>query len=205
MFQIFRKGEFLGDVSVLKLSFSKKPEISNYSSVCAGLKPLTFEPLNLESLAQLPKNTFGYAYCEFLNKNNLKPLNFSKRVWDLSDRYPVTTRYARVHDMIHTLLGFGTDFAGELGVYAFIYPQNYCSILNQAAQTAKIFTRAIKPWAWRDLNAAQKRGEELAKTAKILIAEKLEDYLPRDLNEVRKQLGIIYPYTNSSQTQLQLI
>jgi ubiquinone biosynthesis protein Coq4 len=178
-----------GDLALLKIGWLKKNEEKNsLTQKCIELKKLTFSHLDIQPLAILPKNTFGYAYWEFLHRNKLSPLNFSERVSKIADRYPVSTRYTRVHDMVHTLLEFGTDFEGELGVYAFIQQQNYSILLNRAAKTARIFTRVFKPWAWKSLNKAEERGKKLSQGAKILITERLEDFLFDDLATLRKNL-----------------
>lgn len=179
----------LGDLALFKIGWLKNSEEKTiFTEKCIELKPLTFSLLEIEPLAKLPKNTFGYAYWEFLNRNKLTPFNFSERVSKIADRYPVSARYTRVHDMVHTLLGFGTDFEGELGVYAFIRQQNYSILLNRAANTARIFTRVFKPWAWKSLKEAEDRGIHLSKNAKILITERLEDLLQEDLTTLRKKL-----------------
>lgn len=134
--KIIRSWENLGDVAVLKVTlFQQNEGESRYREAVEALKDRNFDILRLEELKEMPEESFGRAYYEFMVRNELKPFNFSENIKALFDRYPVTVRYARVHDMFHTLLGFEADLSGEVGVYAFVGKQNYSTFLNKAART----------------------------------------------------------------------
>lgn len=187
IFKILQSGENIGDVAILKLTlFNKSEGVSPHQNEVAKFKGRNFIPISLTQLQSLPTNSFGYAYYEFMTHNHLKPFNFSVHIQDIFDQFPVSIRYARVHDMIHVLLGFKTDLTGELGVYAFIAQQHYSTFLDKAYTTARIFTRLVKPFHWRSLRQAENRGLELADKATTLICLPLEDYFNHDLSELRK-------------------
>lgn len=187
---VLRRGEFVGDAAALKLSLMGADEPAcPHTAAVRAMRARNFEQLSPAQLAQLPSGSFGEAYAAFLRDHGLSALNFSERSSAIFDKHPVATRYIRVHDMIHVLLGFGPDVAGELGVYAFIARQDYGATLNRAARTASRLA-SLMFWARARMRAAEARGQRLAQGAAILIAEPLEDWLGEPLDAVRSRLGL---------------
>lgn len=188
MWQILKSGENIGDAAVLKMTlFAENEGESQYRDLALAQKASNFFPIHPEQLATLPKNTFGYAYCQFMKENALTPFNLSERVEPNFDKFPVTIRYVRLHDMFHVLLGFDTSVAGELGVYAFIGEQHYTKKLDWASRVAKSF-EFIMFWKRKTLNAAKKRGQRLAQNAEVIVTLPLEDMFDRDLDTLRREL-----------------
>ncbi len=183
-----RKGEFIGDAAALKSAMVQSPENPAYVESTRRLNAYNLKPLSTAVLMSLPAGTFGREYGEFLTRNRLTPFNFSGNYQDLLDRNPVMTRYIRIHDMVHTVLGFDTSLAGELGVYAFIYEQKYNQNLNRAYHLGRFGYRLLKPFGWKALSAAERRGKQLANEAKPLIVEPLEDYFSQPLEQVQLSL-----------------
>lgn len=187
--RILRHGENLGDVAALKLQlYNSEPEHPPFVDEVRKLEDLTFAPFDLLSLGTLPKNSLGSAYGAFLSRNKLKPFVFSSRYRALYQTYPISLRYARIHDIVHTLTGFETDVAGERGVYAFVYKQNYSEVLNKAFFRSRTASRILKPFAGEKLQAAEERGFRLAENAKNLITIPFEELLDKDLTDLRKDL-----------------
>ncbi len=119
--KILWSGDNVGDVAVLKLSlFSRSEGLLPTSEAARKMKETNFKAIEIEELALYPAGSFGRAYFEFMKRHRLKPFNFSDRVESYYENYPIAIRYARIHDMVHVLLGFEADFEGELGVYAFV-------------------------------------------------------------------------------------
>lgn len=188
--RIMRAGENLGDAGALKLSlFNDREPPSAHSAAVLPHIGRNHRPLDPAALAALPAGTFGRAYADFMRRNGLSPLNFSERTHGLFARYPVSIRYTRIHDLVHVLLGLEPDIAGEVGVYAFIGEQHYNRTLDRAARTARIMSRLIF-WARGRIRRAERVGLEAARTAKILVAEPLEDMLDQPLVEVRRALDM---------------
>ena len=190
MRRIYQSGDHLGDVAVLKVTlFSNGDAPGPYTEKILARRAENFTRIDLDQLAALPPGSFGHEYSRFMRRNGLRPFNFSDRVAALFDTFPVSTRYVRIHDMVHVLLGFEPDIPGELGVYAFVGEQHYNPTLDRAALTARFFA-AFMFWSRSKMRAARLRGKALARGARILIAEPLEDMLERPLAEVRRELGL---------------
>lgn len=193
MIRILRSGENIGDVPALKLTLiSDREDPSPHSEAALSQVERNFSPLDPDALAALPEGSFGRAYASFMKRNGLMPFNFSSRTRALFERYPVSIRYVRLHDMIHVLLGFEPDLAGEAGVYAFVAEQHYTPTLDRAAGWSRRFARLLF-WARSRMDAAQTRGKRLAAGARILVNEPLEEMLELPLSEVRARLGIRAP------------
>ncbi|MEH2150743.1 Coq4 family protein, partial [Nostoc sp.] len=72
--------------------------------------------VEIEKLRFLPTGTFGRTWADFLNENNLKP-------------FTTGSRRKQLHDGVHVLTGYGTDFIGEAEVQAFLLGTKF-SITN---------------------------------------------------------------------------
>lgn len=134
LFRIVRRGTNIGDAAVLKLTlFAEREGNGPHRAGAVALAGEMLRPITLDALRQHDAGTFGPAYLAFMERNGLTPFNFSEDVRDVIARFPVSSRYARVHDMIHVLLGFEADVVGELGVYAFVGRQGYGDVLDRGA------------------------------------------------------------------------
>lgn len=187
---ILARGRDVGDVAVLKLTFFSEAEAPGiHTPKVLELRQQNFQPLDLDALGQLEAGSFGHAYADFMRRNGLSPFNFSARVHPLFERFPVATRYARVHDMIHVLLGFETDWVGEIAVYAFVAEQHYSDTLDRAARMAHRAGKLL--WTRRkQVVAAERRARELASGAQPLVSAPLESMLEQPLPVVRQRLGL---------------
>jgi ubiquinone biosynthesis protein COQ4 len=63
--------------------------------------------VNIEILRATPEASFGRAWAEFLDANHLAPLTSG-------------LRRKQLHDGVHVLTGYGSDFIGEAQVQAFL-------------------------------------------------------------------------------------
>ncbi|MDX2273529.1 MAG: hypothetical protein NW237_16485 [Cyanobacteriota bacterium] len=61
----------------------------------------------IEVLRAMPSGSLGSAYAEFLRDHHLSPIAYGPR-------------RAQIHDVLHVLLGYGTDYAGEAAVQWFV-------------------------------------------------------------------------------------
>ena len=78
--------------------------------------------LNLESLSQLPKNSFGYSIYNYYTINNLNPCYY--RIIDNQEPvYLIRNYLARTHDIWHLVSGFGNSSMEEYGLQAFYLGQ----------------------------------------------------------------------------------
>lgn len=87
-----------------------------------ALEALTREPLDLERLRALPAPSFGRHLASFLDDNHLNPnyyLDLYPPVRPVFERNWLAWRFAKTHDMHHTLLGVGVSVADEVGLQVF--------------------------------------------------------------------------------------
>ncbi|MCY1004110.1 Coq4 family protein [Nannocystis pusilla] len=92
-----------------------RPEVKAY--LARPLPPLT---LKLEELRALPEGSLGREFARFLDQRKLDPTGVYHSAVDTSgDAALMKLHLERSHDLWHTVLGFDTDVAGELGLQAF--------------------------------------------------------------------------------------
>eukprot|EP00117_Sycon_ciliatum_P022125 scpid86842/ scgid2598/ Ubiquinone biosynthesis protein COQ4 homolog, mitochondrial; Coenzyme Q biosynthesis protein 4 homolog len=80
------------------------------------IKPVVnTKTVDMDRLRQLPPDTFGYAYAQFMDSHGYSPDERPpvKYVDDAELAY-VMQRYREVHDFIHTLTGLPTSVYGEV-------------------------------------------------------------------------------------------
>ncbi|ODR06912.1 hypothetical protein BHQ15_12150 [Mycolicibacillus koreensis] len=150
-----------------------------------------------EYLASLPAGSLGHAYRSFLTTNRLDAGVFDvdtvirpiaeRRGWD-DDFFYMVRRGTALHDMFHTLGGYGPDLGGEFGNLGF-----HCGQMEPSAalKTLALATAGtvIPAAPWRKLSyfrEAVRRGQR----ADLLMAAPYEELLQRPLAEVRDALGV---------------
>src|SRR5262249_22976713 len=101
----------------------------------AALHDAGYDPtLDLDELAQLPADTFGYHYAAFMRGNGIEPLR------DLIELAPTNLleytlcRGYKLHDLMHVILGADTSTLGEIRVVAYSIGQ----ARDQRAEAAKL-------------------------------------------------------------------
>jgi ubiquinone biosynthesis protein Coq4 len=72
--------------------------------------------VEIEKLRSLPVGTFGRAWADILDNNNLQP-------------FITGSRRKQLHDGVHVLTGYGTDLVGEAEVQAFLLGTKF-TLLN---------------------------------------------------------------------------
>lgn len=123
-------------------------------------------PYSLAELRTLPPNTLGAATAAFLDK----------RHFDFLPQY-------ETHDVIHTLLGYGTTTTGELRLQAFMWGNRSSSIAGRVLFLLGILTL---PELWPQLKKDYARGRQAQRLAQIDIPA----LLPENIERVRHQLGV---------------
>ncbi len=180
----------IGDVPALKSELGgtrARPEIEKQLDAVRGYHP----QLDLAELAALPAGTFGHEYERFLRLNELQPIALTGALDpELVARNAFVVRYGIIHDMVHVLTGFDTTWPGEVGVWAFVGAQNWSATFRVAGFAALAVAPLRCPLQLRRAWACWKRGRAMAKRAPLLITLRLEEWLTRDLEEVRGELGL---------------
>lgn len=185
---MMRAGRF-GDAAVLKadaLGTRATPAIEAQLGPVRGYLP----GVDVAALRGLPVGSFGRAYVDFLDANKISPLEISDELADEVRRNTFAVRYVATHDMFHTILGFDASLAGEAAVYAFAAEQRYLVRGDWIVWFAQLVYTLWRPWQWRRIRAAVRRGRALGRQARLLLAVRFEEHWARPLGELRAELGI---------------
>lgn len=140
----------------------------------------------------LNENTLGYQYARFIEQNELDPQFFGEFETQSQEGY-FHRRILETHDLMHVLLGQGTDAPGELHVQGFLLAQvlwppapfyigGYLvrEMLRDLNQVPSVMNAATAGW---------RRG----KIAKPVFAVAWETQWERPLEEVRTSLRLEAP------------
>jgi len=170
-----------------------------YRRMVAGLSPaelehlrrLTVTPLDLDALARLPAGTFGHRYAQLFRAEGLDPnaqASAFAPTGALMEKNWIVLRFARVHDMHHVLMDFRTDVPGEQGLQMF----NLRNFGEPFALLALLATPVVIARYDGRLQTLREmgRGWRLGGRTVNLFQLPLEEYLARELGEVRRELGI---------------
>ncbi|KAM7189772.1 ubiquinone biosynthesis protein COQ4, mitochondrial, partial [Naviculisporaceae sp. PSN 640] len=152
---------------------------------------ITSTSLNLPHLRSLPANTVGRTYIDWLDREGVSPDTRSAvRYIDDEECAYVMQRYRECHDFYHALTGLPIVREGEVALKAFefantLLPMTGFSVF--AAATLKKserqrFASIYLPWAVRNGLRAQE-----------VINVYWEEELERDVEDLRKQLGVEPP------------
>ena len=161
-----------------------------------NFKEYILQPLNIEYLKTLPKNTLGFQYANQMIQNNFQELSYSAEFNPLKDIY---VRYAanflKFHEVHHILLGIPFSVVGEFVIIDFF---SHKDIKGLPLRTFAFLTQASfyishihKPQQilkfWKLINRLKQKVEITA----ILTSINMVELLETDTDEVRKQLRIV--------------
>ena len=153
-----------------------------------------------EPLHDLPKGTVGRTYVEFMEREGLSAAGLvaesEKRdsEWRHHDDDLLWFGNLRrdTHDMYHILTGYGRDGLGEAALLGFTHSQHGGLGISFIAYMGgrQINREAPRHARIRDVI---REGRENGKTARRLIEYDVESLLPRQLEDVRRELNIPEP------------
>ncbi|NJM57959.1 MAG: hypothetical protein HC857_11715, partial [Synechococcales cyanobacterium RU_4_20] len=103
---------------------------------------------------------------------------------------PFALRYILIHDLFHTLLGFDTSYAGELGVQGFITGQNYSRALHLTGPLVQLITMLIRPLQARAISRNFRQGKALGQQAHCVLTFPFEQNWARPIQAIRKELNL---------------
>lgn len=145
----------------------------------------------MEYMRNLPENTVGRAYADWLDAEGVSPDTRSEvQFIDDEECAYVMQRYRESHDFYHALTGLPIIVEGEIAIKAFefantLLPMTGLSMfayLRLKTQERERFRRIYLPWALK--NGMQ---------AKEVINVYWEEQLERDVGVLRAELGIEKP------------
>eukprot|EP00127_Corallochytrium_limacisporum_P000937 Clim_evm21s33 gene=Clim_evmTU21s33 len=185
-------GEVTGDYA-LDTCRNRMLETDEGTRILKDRPLITSESMDLPRLRNLPSNTLGRAYVNWLDNEGVSPDTRCavRYVADPELAY-VMRRYRETHDMVHVLLGLPTSVAAELAIKWFELAQTQLPMTGLAGVFGP-----LRLWADGDTDELYKLRTiyvpwalEAAKTASFLPAVYFEERLEQDLQELRAELGI---------------
>lgn len=145
--------------------------------------------IDVAALARLPQGTLGRAHAEFLQARNLDPGALPLRE-AFDDPTFVEAHLYETHDMWHTLTGFDTDVAGELGLQGFYAAQIPGKLPIALLAVGMLNTLLYKfEDRHRRLDAIT-QGYTLGRRAKRLFGLRWAELWETPLDELRRELQI---------------
>ena len=149
-----------------------------------------------EFLKNLPKDTLGYKYYEFIYKENLSPeelidasnnVNIDRGKQGISkEEILFNTRKRDMHDLWHVTTGYGRDVLGELSLLAFTYAQEQNRGIGAIALYG--YWKAGKELPGFNLRKVIREGYMNGRNASLWSCEDWESLIELPLNEVRKKI-----------------
>lgn len=145
-------------------------------------------------LRTLPVGSFGHSYALFMSSHHYLPDDRSmvRFISDPTLAY-ILQRYRETHDLLHVLSGLPTTVLGELGQKAveslhYKIPMTTLSAtmappLTLSPRDSLFYYSTLLPWARRIASKLEEKKIEL-------IALRFEEMMGRNLEEVRRELGI---------------
>jgi ubiquinone biosynthesis protein COQ4 len=183
--------EMAGDIAVHKADLFLARMTARQREQLASLDPL-IPPVDIAALRALPRGSFGRAYADFLDDNQLGPFTLSDEMpAEVVARNAHWARYALVHDMLHVLLGYGPDLAGEMGVYAFTLAQRLSWVFWLYLPLALVVLPILAPHRIPRMIRNFRRGFRLGRTLANQIALPLDRRFAEPLDRVRAELGYL--------------
>ncbi|MBD2744853.1 Coq4 family protein [Coleofasciculus sp. FACHB-1120] len=143
---------------------------------------------NLEALLKLPEDSLGFAYASHMRAANLDP-EFYRKVELIDEWNYLALRMRQTHDIWHTVTGFGTDIAGEIGLQAFSIAQNRSPLAVMLIAGITLNTIKMN----RDLNPLVRiiqQGYDLGYQAKPFLGQKWEEAWEKPLADWRAELNV---------------
>ncbi|GET40878.1 Coq4 family protein [Microseira wollei] len=144
---------------------------------------------DMEALLKLPEDSLGYVFAYKMKAANFDP-EFYRKILVLDDTTYLALRIRQTHDIWHTVTGFGTDVAGEVGLQAFYLAQTH-GPLSMAIMAGFILNTLLK--SSQDLTHimnAVSQGYSMGIKAKPFLAQKWEECWEKPLAELRSELGV---------------
>jgi len=183
--------EHFGDVGLYKLELSggMEPDDDRHREqleAVAGYHPR----IDLQALATLEPGSLGREYADHMAKYKLDPLNVSPALVGIARENPLGARYLVTHDLFHTILGFDTSPAGEVGVYAFAAGQSYSRKLTRAYRMSVVFFALASLFRLGRLLRARRWGLEMGRRAKFLLGCRFEACWEEPLADIRTRYNI---------------
>lgn len=154
---------------------------------------ITSKSLDIDYLRQLPANTVGRQYVEWLDREHVSPdTRLDVRFLDDPECAYVMQRYRECHDFYHSITKLPVFMEGEIAVKAFEFANLGIPMTGLAAfsEPFKLKKQAARDRMW---SIYIPWGLANGAFSKPLINVYWEEQLERDADELRSELGIALP------------
>lgn len=195
--QVFKVVEALKGDSILR-NFERFKASETGAKILGDRRQLIDTLCNKDYLANLPENSYGKAYQDFLTSENLTAeglVSASEEAprWGSreADMALFTARLRDSHDLHHVLTGYGRNPVGELCTLTFSYPHTR----NRGIGVLVLIGMFKIKKDMRDVPVFKivRQAYRNGKKAAWLPGVDWEAMLPLPLEEVRRQLNILPP------------
>ncbi|MFP2924554.1 Coq4 family protein [Pyxidicoccus sp. 3LG] len=156
------------------------------------LRGLMQVPTDVDALLRLPEDTFGHHFARHLRRHGFPPDGAHVAFPAVNQAFArdwILGRFARLHDMLHVLLGFDITPAGEVAMQLFHFV-NFGE-LHGALALAGLPLLVYHYGQPREMAREMKRAWTLARQAPNLFVMPVEELLPLPLDEARRRIGIL--------------
>lgn len=164
----------------------RRPEVAAFMA-----RPLPPLRPDLPALRALPRGTLGRTFAGFLDDRGFDPTGLyhsGAAAPDDVTRFKV--HMERTHDLWHTVLGFGTDVAGELGLQAFYMAQLGIPLGYILLAAGMLGTLFFEPHDGERRMEAITRGWQLGRRARPLFGADWDRMWTWPLEQVRAHFGL---------------
>lgn len=178
------------------------PRLSNKTSYEIAMEKLNEDPRcmqliqerygktwNLDELLQLPKDSLGYIYAKHMRDNKLDVEYYQTLPGD-TDHVYIQMRSRKTHDIWHTMTGFDTSYAGEVGLQAFSFTQYHTRLSVVIVCMFLLHSSFFNPRQLPEVLKAMVAGFQMGFDCKSLFAEKFEENWHKKLTDYRRELNL---------------
>jgi ubiquinone biosynthesis protein Coq4 len=155
------------------------------------------KPYTVDDLAAYPPGSLGHAYRKHMLAFGLAPFDYFFVVEPESDFLYFRTRTYQAHDIIHTLIGFGPDIVGEIGVLGFMAAQSLrvdpvigSFISSFCAMWFSLYI-VNSPAASLQYSRVFAAGWRIGQRAEIVLYEKWEELFDQPVDDLRRRHGLV--------------
>lgn len=157
------------------------PKLTNMHNDSKGL-----EAIDLAILSSYPVESLGYRLYEFYTSQNLDVYPMGRYDEYTQSRY-VSERTRKSHDLIHVILGYGTDLIGEAKVNAYVFNQSRMPIPFLILVGIGLKYLFKNPLQFNDLINEIEEGWKMGYKTDFFLTQDWERMMRLPLDEVRQQ------------------
>ena len=146
--------------------------------------------IEIASLRQFQKGTFGRAVADFLDQNDFTPNGFPKLDTEAPLDY-LSNRMRQTHDLWHVLTGYGPSVPDELALQAFTLAQVGSPLSALIIAAGILHLLLYRPLDVTETFSGIIEGFKRGKACKPLATMRLESFWSSDLTLLRSDLGLM--------------